>query len=293
MTTTGPATVQAPPPPPSQHRRVWTIAAVGALLLALGGAVAIGVAPQTDTRPPAGSPWELAGLTALDLSATHGPNVVVRGVTREPLGDAGAQARYGRRLAKLAWRNIPTRLDTLTFDVAEHGGPHAVHGLWTRDQLLAAFGERHAGLDAGDGPGRPPQIDGPYRHRTATTTSDGTTLVTELLTSTARRYLGYSGPITPTTNPPQTCVGGKPGTARAELIFSLEVPDQAESLLPGIEDLWIGLGLDLAGGDLDSGMPTVGATLPPAAGLGHIAAFTDPDHPHTLHLAGSSGCLLL
>ncbi|GIG57179.1 hypothetical protein Lfu02_15510 [Longispora fulva] len=291
---------------PGRRRRAWILGTAVVLVVALVGGVLAAARPSNTPRParagktvaaprprpsavPTNSPWETAHLTALTVHTAADFTVTIQAATAAPLDEPRANNRYGRQIAKIAWRTVQTPMDWLAVHVTDSAG-RKFDGAWTPEQLQAAFGPRPRGLnERREADKLKAAADGPFRNRTARDLQQATDLGRDLLESTTRNHLHRDLPDPQVTEP--TVCGHQDGSTWISVFAALvQVTEdaQAESLLPDLADYWSRQGLHVDLSALNAGLPRLTAYM---EGGTTATATVDERHKNLLRLEADTPCL--
>ncbi|MDX6738448.1 hypothetical protein [Actinocorallia sp. A-T 12471] len=257
------------------------------VLLAAAGCTTDGPTPKPQ------DPWEAAGVDSpkITTSQTNGTTTVsVDAVTTLPLHDSKNEVGFGKRAAKITWRNHLGGIDVLNVAIRDGDG-HSNTRTWQRAELQDAFGPRLPGLDDGRTPPRPAaNPDGPLHGHKATALPDAETLLDGLVTTSSREVLGTDPTLEGTSE--DECESGltgkDTGETRHTADFRVAVAGPPVTALQRLADHWAAQGLTVdVGGLLRGTEDRIRADL---EGVGWVSAEETAD-PSRLRVQRGTGCL--
>ncbi|BCJ44621.1 hypothetical protein GCM10010168_14340 [Actinoplanes ianthinogenes] len=287
----------------SRQRKLGAVA----LLLVVLATVGFLIIRNTAEGEAAGTrtdPWGSAGIKNLKISVrVEGAltYVDVEVSTSLPVEDSANRSGFGRRVAKIAWRNHRGPMDVLVVGSAVGGKWRQQR--WQRAELEGAFGARPARLDEGQAPPAPPATaeDGEYHDFPAADTAAAEEWQRRLLTEIGRDHLGVAA-ASPTVQDRHACYDGlfggifgesATGDYQADVELELTLPGDGdpEARLPALADHLAGLGLRVRTDLLDDGLPDVMARFGEEGRLSVTVVDAAPGAPRRVLIGTSSECL--
>jgi hypothetical protein len=274
-------------------------AVLAAVLVAMIVVVAGCSAFTADREPQERDPWASAGVENPQITTqTSGDRttVSVHAETTLPLPEATNQDGFAGRAAKILWRTHLGRVDTLKVITLERGHPESRRDrTWERAELEREFGDRLAGLDAGDQAAlrqHLPAGNGPYAGTSADGLPQAIMVMQQIVQETARARLDTEPRLDEPE--PEECYGGiadePTGKFDAYAPTDLTVPEGTtpSQVVVAAAAQWADMGLEVDRSGLFTGTEDrIRGDLPD---VGHIILEDSPADTTILHLAYRTEC---